>query len=161
MLLPWIRLGRKTKTLKPRGEPARIRARVFNKDQIKKCLKNSGFCFLSIPVVFNNIQHPPRWRRVERKVLHAPNSWAGWRPPYRGVTEVLLCKKNSSRFDQLQICAMVLSSWNDFHGFFFSFTWLPFTLLCEQVLFCFDLVFMKYCPFLWLWLTSLNKLNCH
>lgn len=28
-----------------------------------KCLMNSGFCFLSIPVVFNNIQHPPRWRR--------------------------------------------------------------------------------------------------
>lgn len=47
------------------------------KGSIQKCLINSGFCVLSIPVVFNNIQHPPGWRREERKVLHALNIWAG------------------------------------------------------------------------------------
>lgn len=54
----------------------------------KSALSTVVSVLLSIPVVFNNIQHPPRRRREEWLALRALNSRAGWLP----AAQVILCK---------------------------------------------------------------------
>lgn len=113
------------------------------------------FLFPSIPVVFNSIQHPLRWRREGRLVLHAGELRRTAPRP-----ELLYAKRIAVVWPA-KICAMVLSSWICF----FSFTWWPFTLLYEQLWFLDFTDHMKYCIdffifffwFWWLWLTSWNK----
>lgn len=122
------------------------------------------FVFASAPLVFSDIQHPP-WRR-RGGTASVPTLPAGaGQPP---VTQVTLCKKNSSRLRPAEICAMVLSSWDSFFFILSLFPGRPFTLLYTQVLLfplvffplmiMWDIVFFFF--FRWLWLISKNKLNC-
>lgn len=72
----------------------------------KSALSSVVSVFLSIPLVFNNIQHPPGWRRETEEREN------GWRCALRTVEPTLFyAKQNSSRFfDQLKIMC---------HGFVF------------------------------------------
>lgn len=65
MLLPGDMIGKEDEISHNLWEVSEDQSKTWNvqkkkkKGSNQKCLINSGFCFLSVPVVFNNIQHPP------------------------------------------------------------------------------------------------------
>lgn len=142
VVLPWIWFGKEDEdqnSCDPQGRDSEDQtdgdASTASKDPIK-CLINSGFCFLVFQLCSIISSTHLRWRREERLVLLAPESGAGGCHRIVALPKLFYAKRIAVVFWPAKICAMVLSSWDDF--ILFSLTWWPFTLLSEQPLFSFS-----------------------